>query len=90
MKSPLSDFVSFQIQRGDFIFLLVLFIAVFAFVAVESVWLVRQIKNPQHKQSLLIWSLIPALVFLILTRAYKSPSPEPIEFKKEVTRHESP
>ncbi len=76
MKSPLSDFVTFQIQRGDFVFLSVLFVCVFAFVALESVWLLRQLKSAQKKQDQLVWSVIPALVLLVLTIVYRSPSPQ--------------
>jgi heme/copper-type cytochrome/quinol oxidase subunit 2 len=75
MKSPLSDFGFLQIQRGDFIFLSVLFVCVFIFVAVESVWLVRQMKQTEKKHIHLIWSVIPALVLLVLTWAYRTPSP---------------
>ena len=71
MKSPLSDFVFSQIQRGDFIFLVVLFLCVFAFVALESVWLLRQLRATQKKQDLLLWSVIPALVLFTLTLVYK-------------------
>jgi len=72
MKSPLSDFVSVQIQRGDFIFLVVLCLCVFAFVSLESIWLLRQLREPEKKQKQLLWSLIPALVLLGLTWVYKS------------------
>jgi hypothetical protein len=84
MKYPLSDFVNFQIQRGDFIFLWVLFFSVFSFVAIESIWLLRQMKKPERKHVHLIWSLFPALVLLGLTWAYQSPSPDltaPPKFK---------
>jgi hypothetical protein len=72
MKSPLSDFVSFQIQRGDFIYLVVLFLCIFAFVALESIWLLRQLREPGKKQKQLLWSFIPALVLFGLTLVYKS------------------
>lgn len=75
MKSPLSDFGFSQIQKGDFVFLAVLFLCVFVFVAVESIWLLRQMKKPERKHIHLIWSVIPALVLLVLTWAYRSPSP---------------
>lgn len=84
MKYPLSDFVISQIQRGDFIFLWVLFFCVFSFVAIESVWLLRQLKKPEKKHVHLIWSLFPALVLLGLTWVYKTPSPDltaPAQFK---------
>lgn len=76
MKSPLSDFVTFQIQRGDFVFLSVLFVCVFAFVALESVWLLRQLRSTKQKHDQLVWSVIPALVLLVLTVVYRSPSPQ--------------
>lgn len=72
MKSPLSDFVSTQIQRGDFIYLVVLFACIFSFVALESIWLLRQLREPEKKQKQLLWSLIPALVLFGLTLVFKS------------------
>jgi len=76
MKSPLSDFVNFQIQRGDFVFLVILSLCIFAFVALESIWLLRQLNSPEKKQEQLIWSVIPAAVLFVLTVVYRSPSPE--------------
>lgn len=70
MKSPISDFVFLQIQRGDFVFLAVLFFCIFVFVAIESVWLIRQIQKKSVKQSALVWSFIPALVLLLLTKVW--------------------
>jgi len=74
MKSPLSDFVSIQIQRGDFIYFVVLFLCIFAFVALESVWLIRKLRDSEKKQKQLLWSLIPALVLFGLTLVFKTSS----------------
>lgn len=84
MKSPVSDFVSSQIQRGDFVFLAVLFSSVFAFVALESIWLLRQFKKPVRRQVDLVWSVIPALVLFFLTWAYRTPSPQAQSVEKQI------
>jgi len=84
MKSPVSDFVFFQIQRGDFVFLAVLYSSIFVFVALESIWLVRQFKKPVRRQVDLVWSVIPALVLFFLTLAYRTPTPQAQSTEKVV------
>lgn len=74
MQYPPSEPIYFGFQRGDFVFLAVLFVAVFGFIAVESLWMLRKIKGEgrvSHPKDL-VWSLIPALVFLILTQVVRS------------------
>lgn len=74
MQFPPSESVLIGIQRGDFVFLVVLFLAVFSFVAIESIWMVRKLKGKGQPSSAkdLVWSLIPALVFLVLSQVVRS------------------
>lgn len=74
MQYPPSEPIYFGFQRGDFVFLAVLFSAVFGFVAVESIWMLQKIKGEGRASSPkdLVWSLIPALVFLILSQVVRS------------------
>ena len=89
-------------QREDSIFYFVLFLSAAAFLVAETMWLVRRLKHPLNKASLLkklppddarfevLWTIVPALVLVLLGFVHtgKSVRSRTAEIQRSLPRQE--